>query len=278
MKQEHTGRRHRRLALCAVGAATLLGFGLATPASAMEADANVTQTANGTVSVTCMTPNPVGVEATPTISSGGVTIAPTSTPPISVPAVTVGPVAVGPQTVGPYQVGGFTVPPVTVGGTYGSDDQPDEVAAAGATNCAAINVSDPQLNVALSGTIRLVILLQEVNPTTRAAGFVTWSEVDSPLVLSDLPALCRGAPTCQCQICQSVVPVTVPLASGSVLSTQTAIPGANQIDPHTGNLSLGLAQVYVGVPLSVDAVAQPTGVACVANDFSCSSSAVFPVY
>jgi len=264
MRQEHIGRRQRRLALCAVGAATLLGFGLATPASAMEADANITQTANGTVSVTCATPNPAGVEATPTISSGGVTIAPTSTPQISVPAVTVGPVAVGPQTVGPYQVGGFTVPPVTVGGTYGSDDQPDEVAAAGATNCAAINVSDPQLNVGLSGTIRLVTLLEELNPTTHAAGFVTWSETDSPL--STITLFCRCAP------------VPIPLASGTAISTQIAVPGANQIDPHTGNLSLGVAQVYVGVPLSVDGVAQPTGVACTANDFSCSSSAVFPVY
>jgi hypothetical protein len=56
------------------------------------------------------------------------------------------------------------------------------------------------------------------------------------------------------------------------------VPGANTTDPHTGNVSLGLAQVYVGVPVQVNDVALPTGVGCQSGDFSCSTSAIFPVY
>jgi hypothetical protein len=267
----HSPRSRIGKSLCvALGVAAATLSVRATPASALGLDAGLAHTSGGTVAVTCQTPTPVGVEASPTVSSQGVTVPTMVTPPLAVPAVTIGPVQAGPAIVGPLTAGGFTVPSQTLGGgTYGRTSQADQVAGVGATSCIAVNVDNPSSIPTFFGTIRLEVHLEELNLATNTVAFVKWSEVDSGMRPQDLLSGCA---------CPPPRPLATRLATGAVIDFETAVPGAGQVDPRTGNVSLGLAQIYVGVQVVVNAVAQPTGVSCEGGDFGCSNSGVFPVY
>ena len=275
-------RRRRELWL-APGVVAMVALTTATPAYAYEADGNVVQTAEGAVAVSCSTPNPAGAEASPTISSQGVTLPPLVTPPIVVPPVVIGPTRVGPETVGPYTAGGETVPSQTFGGgTYGQANQADEVVITGASNCAAVNVTNPGQAPTLAGSIRLGLYVEELNPATDQASFVEWSEVDQALTTATItldpqcalgcpgPAWLPADPPASCLTCDHSV--SVPVGSGSVTELDVAVPGAGALDPRNGNVSLGVAEVYLGVILEVSGLDQPTGTGCEAGDFSCSSA------
>jgi len=253
----------------AVAALTLHGM----PALAYIADATLVDAAGDTIAVSCQTPNPVGAEESPTISSQGVTVPPVVTPPIDVPPATVGQVQVGPVSVGPISAGGFTVPSQTLGGgTYGEEQQADHVAGVGASACLAVDTTNLDVVPGVTGVLRLVVELEELNPATDQLAFVTWSEADTTLLDFNIRSQTG------CVDCPSLPQVSGNVAAGWETDLQIGVPGAGQLDPRSGNLSMGVAQVYVGVPLVVQGKTQPTGVGCAAGDFSCSSSGVFPVY
>lgn len=131
---------------------------------------------------------------------------------------------------------------------------PDQVAGAAATACTAVDPGSPATLLALSGSIRLELWLEELDPSTGVASFVRYaSTAPAPLV----PGRAAG--------------------TGAVTDLRQGVPAAGQTDPGTGWTSLGVAQFYAGVPLAVDGVAQPTPIGCVPGDFSCARSETFPV-
>lgn len=265
--------RARAATLTAVGGVAVIGLSFATPALAYEANAGVVNTSSGTVVVSCETPNPAGAETSPTASSGGVTVPTVSTPAIPVPPVTIGQVQVGPESVGPYTVGGFTIPSVTVGGeTVGNGSSPDTVAGVGGTACAATNVTNPLQTNILSGYITLQIQVEELNPNTGQLQFVEYVGNERPL--DSTPVTLSGPAV------GSVPPPSVgaDFAVGEDSLTPSGVPAAGQVDPTTGDISAGIAQVYLGVSLAVNGQSQPTGVGCETGDYSCSTSSAFPVF
>jgi len=250
-----------RLAIVVAGGAAAAALALPVTTFAEEVDTNLTVTASGTVAISCENPNPVGVEVSPTASSQGVTVPAVNTPSVTVPPVVIGQVQVGPVSEGPFTVGGFTVPSQTLGGeTIGGTNAQDEVAGVGALECAAANVSSPSTPTILSGASRLEVWLEEFNTSTSAAVFVKVAST-SPQSLTVTPA-----------------PAGVDAASNVLTKTVANVPAAGQTDPNTGFVSLGIAQFYMGTPLAVNGVAQPTGLGCESGDFSCSSSATFAVF
>jgi len=251
-----------RLAAVAAGGAAVLALGASTPAFAIGADVRVTTGAGGDIiTVSCSTPTPAGAETAPTVTSGGVTVPQVNIPVVQVPSVTINQISVGPESVGPFTVGGFPVGGGSIGGfTVGQASQNDIVAGVGATNCAALDVSHPGSATVLSGSISLKLYVEEVNPTTGAVGFVLWA--------SAVPAPLAVTPTT----------IGVDVATGQQVNDFNNVPAAGHLDSASGNISTGLAQFYVGVPLAVNGVAQPNGVGCQAGDFSCNESAAFPVF
>lgn len=131
---------------------------------------------------------------------------------------------------------------------------PDEVTGEGATACAAGDAGSPTAAVAVSGSIRLELWLEELNPSTGAAQFVRYaSTAPQPLIGGE------------------------GVAAGAAADLRQGVPAAGQTDPGTGWTSLGQAEYYAGVPLAVDGAPQATGLACESNDFSCSRSESFPI-
>ena len=253
------GNRLRFATVAGIGAAAL-ALGIIKPAFAYESDTGLVQSSSGIIALSCEAPNAAGAETSPSASSGGVTVPTVSTPPIPVPPVTIGQVQVGPEVVGPFQVGGFTVPPVTVGGeTIGGGSQPDQLAGAGGVACAAVNVSNPNIPTALAGTVYIELLLQEINPTTNQVSFVDfWDSPSHGLVATPAPA-------------------GLTLATGVVDATVSGVPTAGQRDPATNNISLGLAEFYIGAQVSVNGIAESNGSVCHPSDFTCSTSETFAV-
>jgi hypothetical protein len=253
-----------RVRIAGVVAAAAVGvgaLGAAAPAFGYVVDPLLAKTSAGTVAVTCDTPNAAGAEASPSASSGGVTLPTVSTPSLTVPPVTIGQVQVGPESAGPYTVGGYTIPSISVGGqTIGKGGQPDEVAGVGATNCAAVNVSNPSSATVLSGSIYLALFVEGVNPSTGQTAFVPWSQ-GTPVPLKSTPTT-----------------VGVDLAVGQATDAESGVPTTGNPIGASGYLSTGLAEYYAGVPLSVNGLSQPTGLGCQTGDASCSTSAPFPVF
>jgi hypothetical protein len=247
--------------ILAAGGAAIASLALPASTVAVEAGAGLTQTGKGTVVVSCETPNPVGVEVAPTASSAGIAVPAVTTPAINVPGVTIGQVQVGPATVGPLTVGGFTVPPQTFGGvTIGSTSASDEVAGVAGVECGAVNVTSPATPTVISGLAVLQLFIEELNTNTNSVVFVPY-----------LPSTSRSL---------TAIPAAsgVDLATAVLTDTHFGVPAAGQLDPATGMVSLGIAQYYFGVQVSVNGVAEPTGIGCQPGHFSCSSSGTFPVF
>lgn len=136
----------------------------------------------------------------------------------------------------------------------GTAATPDQVSGEGETSCLAYDVADPAATITVSGSIRLELWLDELNPSTGVGQFVRYASAPAQ------PLVAAGD-----------------LATGATGDLRQGVPAAGQTDPATGWQSLGLGEYYVGVTLVVDGVTQPTGPTCRTGDDLCEGSAAFPV-
>ena len=260
------------------------------PAFAIAANGGLFNTGQGQVSVLCQTPNPAGAETNPTASSGGVTIPTVTLPSVTVPqvtvpsqtvpSVTVGQVQVGPFTVGPETTPGVTTPPVTtpggpvgggtVGGqTIGNTSQQDTVDGAGVTACTAVNITNPAAFNMISGHTDMSIELEEIDGAGGIHFVFTGGDVQTPM--TDSPILCPPKAICE------TPEIGGDLAAGENEHLFANITPANAIDPATGWLSAGVAQIYFGAAVGVAGTALPQGLQCAFGDYTCNTSDTFLV-
>ncbi|MBV9369114.1 MAG: hypothetical protein JO074_04745 [Frankiales bacterium] len=197
-----------------------------------------------------------------------------------VPSVTVGQVQVGPFTVGPETTPAVTTQPITtpggpvgggtVGGqTIGNTSQQDTVDGAGITACTAVNVSNPAAYNMVSGHTDMSVELEEVDASGGIHFAFSGGDVQS--VMTDTPLLCPPKSICQTPA------IGGDLAAGENTHLFVNVPPAGTIDPATGWVSAGVAQIYFGAAVDVAGTALPQGVQCAYGDYTCSTSDTFLV-
>ena len=314
------GLRTRQVATAAgagVGAIALSLVGMP-QAFGLAANAGLLGTSGGQVSIVCDTPSPAAAETSPTATSGGVTVPTVPLPSVTVPTVsvpgqtivqpvtigqvTVGPFSIGPETinaitVGPESTPAVSTPPVTAGGgqvgggsvggqTIGNANAQDEIAAAGATACTAVNLTSPAQANMMSGTSHMRIQVEELNPATGALSFVTWRTTSAPL--TDAPVAClpeiamTDATDVKVAAFQTLCPNGIPiiggdLAAGDQSQTFAGVPAAGTIDPNSGLVSAGIGVVYFGAAVVANGTAAPQGTGCDFGDYTCNTSETFPI-